>query len=75
MDGWFNAEPRLAPVCFRTRQYIYGGYQKSVGDKGPEGFTSFDVFGHISETANLFEEEEDALRFHPDLVRLVARRD
>jgi hypothetical protein len=59
MDGWFNAEPRLAPVCFRTRQYIYGGPKKSMGDSGPEGFTSFDVFGHISQTKDLFEEKED----------------
>jgi hypothetical protein len=59
VDGWFNEESRLAPVCIRARQYIYGRYQKSVGDKGPEGFTSFDVFGHISQTKDLFEEKED----------------
>jgi hypothetical protein len=47
MDGWFDEEPRLAPVRIWPRQYIYGGYQKFVGDKGSEGFTSFDVFGYI----------------------------
>jgi hypothetical protein len=61
MDGWFNAKSRLAPIRVWARQYIYGGYQKSVGDKGPEGFTSFDVFGHISQTKDLFEEEENPL--------------
>jgi hypothetical protein len=63
MDGWFDEEPRLAPFRLWTRQYFYGRYQKSVGDKGPKGFTSFDVFGHISQTKDLFEEKENPLRF------------
>ena len=63
MDGWFDEEPRLAPVRLWTRQYIYDRYQKSVGDTRSEGFTSFDVFGHISQAPNLFEEKEDPRRF------------
>jgi hypothetical protein len=59
MDGRFNAEPRLAPFCIWPHKYIYGRYQKFVGDKGSEGFTSFDLFGHISQAPNLFEEEEN----------------
>jgi hypothetical protein len=63
MDGWFNAEPRLASVHLWSRQYIYGRYQKFVGDKGPEGFTSFDLFGYISQATNLFKEKENTRRF------------
>jgi hypothetical protein len=63
MDGWFDEESRLAPVRVWPHKYIYGRYQKSVGDSGTEGFTSFDLFGYISQTKDIFEEKENPRRF------------